>query len=159
VGGGLPVGAFGGKKEIMQILSPAGGVYQAGTLSGNPLAMTAGIETLKLLKRDGFYRELEEKSACLAAGIARAAKEAGYPVYSTRVGSMFCTFFTSGEVHDWTTAAACDKGAFARYFRSMLEDGIYLAPSQFETGFVCIAHGDAEIERTISAARKAFKSL
>jgi glutamate-1-semialdehyde 2,1-aminomutase len=159
IGGGLPVGAFGGKKEIMQILSPAGGVYQAGTLSGNPLAMTAGIETLKLLQRKGFYQELEEKSACLAAGIARAAKDAGYPIFPTRVGSMFCAFFTRGEVHDWTTAAACDTGAFARYFRSMLEEGIYLAPSQFETGFVSIAHGDAEIERTISAARKAFMSL
>jgi glutamate-1-semialdehyde 2,1-aminomutase len=159
IGGGLPVGAFGGKREIMQILSPSGGVYQAGTLSGNPLAMTAGIETLKLLQREGFYRELEEKSACLAAGIAGAAKDAGYPIYSTRVGSMFCAFFTRGEVHDWTTAAACDTRAFARYFRSMLEEGIYLAPSQFETGFVSIAHGDAEIERTISAARKAFKSL
>jgi glutamate-1-semialdehyde 2,1-aminomutase len=159
IGGGLPVGAFGGRKEIMQILSPVGGVYQAGTLSGNPLAMTAGIETLKLLKRDGFYRELEEKSAHLAAGIAKAAKDAGYPIYSTRVGSMFCAFFTRGEVHDWTTAAACDTGAFARYFRSMLEEGIYLAPSQFETGFVSIAHTDADIERTIAAARKAFKAL
>jgi glutamate-1-semialdehyde 2,1-aminomutase len=143
----------------MQILSPAGGVYQAGTLSGNPLAMTAGIETLKLLKRDGFYRELEEKSAHLSTGIAKAAKDAGYPIYSTRVGSMFCAFFTRSEVHDWTTAAACDTGAFARYFRSMLEEGIYLAPSQFETGFVSISHTDADIERTIAAARKAFKSL
>jgi len=159
IGGGLPVGAFGGRKEIMQLLSPAGGVYQAGTLSGNPLAMTAGIETLKLLKRDGFYRELDEKSAHLSAGIAKAAKDAGYPIYSTRVGSMFCTFFSKGEVYDWTTAAACDTGAFARYFRVMLEEGIYLAPSQFETGFVSIAHSDADIERTIKAARKAFKAL
>ena len=159
IGGGLPVGAFGGKKEIMQYLSPSGGVYQAGTLSGNPLAMTAGIETLKLLKRDGFYQELEQKGAHLAKGIVKAAKDAGYPIYSTRVGSMLCVFFTQGEVHDWTTAAACDTGAFARYFRSMLEDGIYLAPSQFETGFISIAHGDAELERTIAAARKAFKSL
>ena len=159
IGGGLPVGAFGGKKEIMQILSPAGGVYQAGTLSGNPLAMTAGIETLKLLKRDGFYRELEEKSAQISAGIAQAAKDAGYPIYSTRVGSMFCAFFTRGEVHDWTTAAACDTAAFARYFLAMLEEGIYLAPSQFETAFVSIAHTDADIEKTTAAARKAFKAL
>lgn len=159
IGGGLPVGAFGGRKEIMQILSPAGGVYQAGTLSGNPLAMTAGIETLKLLKRDGFYRELDEKSARLSAGIAQAAKNAGYPIYSTRVGSMFCAFFTTGEVHDWTTAAACDTKAFARYFRAMLEEGIYLAPSQFETAFVSIAHTDMDIEKTIAAARKAFKVL
>ena len=159
IGGGLPVGAFGGKKEIMQHLSPSGGVYQAGTLSGNPLAMTAGIATLKQLQRDGFYRELEEKGAHLAKGIAKAAKDAGYPLYTTRVGSMVCAFFTQGEVHDLTTAAACDTGAFARYFRSMLEDGIYLAPSQFETGFVSIAHGEAELENTIAAARKAFKSL
>jgi glutamate-1-semialdehyde 2,1-aminomutase len=159
IGGGLPVGAFGGKKEIMQKLSPSGGIYQAGTLSGNPLAMTAGIETLKLLKEEGFYRKLEEKSACVAAGIAGAAKDAGYPIYSTRVGSMFCAFFTAGEVYDWTTAAACDTKAFAKYFRAMLEEGVYLAPSQFETAFVSAAHSDADLDRTFAAARKAFKSL
>ncbi|KAF0221256.1 MAG: glutamate-1-semialdehyde 2 [Geobacteraceae bacterium] len=159
IGGGLPVGAFGGKKEIMQLLSPSGGVYQAGTLSGNPLAMTAGIETLKLLQEDGFYRKLEEKSAFLANGIAQAARDAGYPIYSTRVGSMFCAFFTKGEVHDWTTAAACDTKAFAKYFLAMLEAGIYLAPSQFETAFVSIAHSDYDLERTIAAARSAFTSL
>ncbi len=159
IGGGLPVGAFGGKKEIMKNLSPSGGVYQAGTLSGNPLAMTAGIETLKLLQRPGFYNELEEKSAYIANGIAKAAKDAGYPIYSTRVGSMFCAFFTQGEVHDWTSAAACDTKGFARYFRAMLEEGIYLAPSQFETAFVSIAHSDADLDRTIAAAGKAFKAL
>ncbi|HTG82272.1 MAG TPA: glutamate-1-semialdehyde 2,1-aminomutase, partial [Geobacteraceae bacterium] len=159
IGGGLPVGAFGGKREIMQNLSPAGGVYQAGTLSGNPLAMTAGIETLKLLQADGFYKKLDEKSAYLATGIARAAKDAGYPVYSTRVGSMICTFFTKGEVHDWDSAAACDTKAFARYFLAMLEEGIYLAPSQFETAFVSAAHTDADLDRTIAAARSAFKAL
>lgn len=159
IGGGLPVGAFGGKRQIMQILSPSGGVYQAGTLSGNPLAMTAGIETLKLLKQKGFYKELEEKSARLSAGIAEAAKSAGVNIFSTRVGSMFCAFFTRAEVRDWNTAAACDTNAFARYFRSMLEQGIYLAPSQFETAFVSIAHSDNDIENTIAAARKAFKTL
>jgi glutamate-1-semialdehyde 2,1-aminomutase len=159
IGGGLPVGAFGGKKEIMQLLSPAGGVYQAGTLSGNPLAMTAGIETLKLLKEEGFYQRLEEKSAFLANGIALAARDAGYPIYSTRVGSMFCAFFTQGEVYDWTTAAACDTKAFARYFLAMLESGVYLAPSQFETAFVSIAHSDQDLEQTIAAARQAFKKL
>jgi glutamate-1-semialdehyde 2,1-aminomutase len=159
IGGGLPVGAFGGKKEIMDNLSPSGGVYQAGTLSGNPLAMTAGIETLKLLKRDGFYKELEEKSAYLANGIAKAAKDAGYPIYSTRVGSMFCAFFTKGEVRDWPTAAACDTKAFAKYFRLMLEQGIYLAPSQFETAFVSIAHSNEDMDKTINAAKKAFSSL
>jgi glutamate-1-semialdehyde 2,1-aminomutase len=159
IGGGLPVGAFGGKKEIMDNLSPSGGVYQAGTLSGNPLAMTAGIETLKLLKRDGFYKELEKKSAYLADGIAKAARDADYPIYSTRVGSMFCAFFTKGEVRDWPTAAACDTKAFAKYFRLMLEQGIYLAPSQFETAFVSIAHSNEDMDKTINAAKKAFSSL
>jgi glutamate-1-semialdehyde 2,1-aminomutase len=159
IGGGLPVGAFGGKREIMQLLSPSGGVYQAGTLSGNPLAMTAGIETLKLLKAPGFYEHLEAKSAFLADGIAKAAHAAGYPVYSTRVGSMFCAFFTNQEVTDWSTASTCDTKAFAKYFRAMLEQGIYLAPSQFETAFVSIAHSDAALEQTIAAADKAFRTL
>lgn len=159
IGGGLPVGAFGGKKELMTQLSPSGGVYQAGTLSGNPLAMSAGIATLNLLRRPGFYAELEEKSACLAAGIAAAARDAGYPIYSTRVGSMVCAFFTGSEVRDWDTAAASDTQAFAKYFRGMLAEGIYLAPSQFETAFVSIAHGQAELDRTIDAARKVFKTL
>ncbi len=159
IGGGLPVGAFGGKREIMEKLSPSGGVYQAGTLSGNPLAMTAGIETLKLLQQPGFYRQLEEKSAALATGIAEAAKKAGYPIYSTRVGSMFCAFFSASEVCDWPTASACDTKAFATYFRAMLDAGIYLAPSQFETAFVSQAHTDADIEATIAAAYSCFRQL
>jgi len=159
IGGGLPVGAFGGKKEIMSLLSPAGGVYQAGTLSGNPLAMTAGIETLKLLQQPGFYKQLDEKSAYVADGIAKAARDAGYPIYSTRVGSMFCAFFTKGEVHDWDSAATCDTAAFAKYFRLMLEEGIYLAPSQFETAFVSIAHSQEDLDRTITAAARCFKAL
>ncbi|WP_306534389.1 glutamate-1-semialdehyde 2,1-aminomutase [Geobacter sp.] len=159
IGGGLPVGAFGGKQEIMKQLSPSGGVYQAGTLSGNPLAMTAGIETLKLLQTEGFYSRLEEKSRILGDGIADAARRAGYPIYSTRVGSMFCSFFTNGEVHDWTSAATCDTKAFATFFRAMLEEGIYLAPSQFETAFVSSAHSDEDIEKTIAAAYKCFKKL
>ncbi len=159
IGGGLPVGAFGGKREIMEKLSPSGGVYQAGTLSGNPLAMTAGIETLKLLKQPGFYAQLEEKSRQVAEGIAQAARTAGYPIYSTRVGSMFCAFFTTGEVHDWPTAAACDTKAFARYFLAMLNEGVYLAPSQFETAFVSAAHTDADIEKTIAAAARCFKLI
>jgi len=159
IGGGLPVGAFGGSKAIMGILSPAGGVYQAGTLSGNPLAMTAGIETLKLLQEEGFYRRLEEKSAFVAEGIAKAAKDAGFPLYSTRVGSMFCAFFSKAPVYDWTSAAACDTKAFASYFRAMLEEGVYLAPSQFETAFVGISHSVEDLERTVAAAAKCFKSL
>jgi len=159
IGGGLPVGAFGGKKEIMSLLSPSGGVYQAGTLSGNPLAMAAGIATLKLLKQPGFYQQLEEKSAYLAAGIAAAAKNAGYPLFSTRVGSMVCAFFTKNAVTDWESAATCDTKAFATYFRAMLEEGIYLAPSQFETAFVSIAHTGAELDKTIAAAGKCFRLL
>jgi len=159
IGGGLPVGAFGGKREIMEKLSPSGGVYQAGTLSGNPLAMTAGIETLKLLQQPGFYDQLEEKSRMLSEGISLAAKDAGYPLYSTRVGSMFCAFFTPHAVFDWTSAASCDTKAFARYFLAMLEEGIYLAPSQFETAFMSAAHSQQEIEKTIEAARKCFKLI
>lgn len=159
IGGGLPVGAFGGKKEIMSLLSPSGGVYQAGTLSGNPLAMTAGIETLKLLQAEGFYQDLERKSDYVASGIAKAAKDAGFPIYSTRVGSMFCAFFSKEPVYDWTSAAACDTNAFAKYFRMMLNEGIYLAPSQFETAFVSIAHSTDDLDKTIAAAAKAFKSL
>jgi len=159
IGGGLPVGAFGGRKEIMSILSPSGGVYQAGTLSGNPLAMSAGITTLRLLQQPGFYDQLEQKSSYLAAGIAKAAAAAGYPIYSTRVGSMVCTFFTSQEVHDWDSAATCDTKAFAIYFRAMLAEGIYLAPSQFETAFVSVAHTTEELDRTIAAAARCFKLL
>lgn len=159
IGGGLPVGAFGGKREIMEKLSPAGGIYQAGTLSGNPLAMSAGIATLNILKQPGFYQLLEEKSRAVAEGIAKAAKDAGYPIYSTRVGSMFCAFFTKGEVHDWPSASQCDTKAFAKYFLGMLDEGIYLAPSQFETAFVSAAHSAADIEKTISAAAKCFKKI
>ncbi len=159
IGGGLPVGAFGGRKEIMAMLSPSGGVYQAGTLSGNPLAMAAGIATLKLLQKPGFYEQLEEKSAYLAAGIAKAAAKAGYPLFSTRVGSMLCAFFTGNEVSDWDSAATCDTKAFATYFRAMLAEGVYLAPSQFETAFVSIAHTTEELDRTIAAAGKCFKLL
>ncbi|MRR58568.1 MAG: glutamate-1-semialdehyde-2,1-aminomutase [Deltaproteobacteria bacterium] len=159
IGGGLPVGAFGGKREIMELLSPSGSVYQAGTLSGNPLAMTAGIATLEILQEEGFYQRLEEKSAKVADAIRRAAADVGYPIYSTRVGSMLCVFFTKHEVHDWTTAADCDTVAYGRYFRAMLDQGIYLAPSQFETAFVSLAHSAEDIERTALAARKAFEIL
>lgn len=159
IGGGLPVGAFGGKREIMEKLSPSGGVYQAGTLSGNPLAMSAGIATLNILKQPGFYQNLEEKSKLVAEGIAKAAKQAGYPIYSTRVGSMFCAFFSKEDVYDWPTASSCDTKAFARYFIAMLNEGIYLAPSQFETAFVSAAHTDADIEKTLAAATKSFKLI
>jgi glutamate-1-semialdehyde 2,1-aminomutase len=159
IGGGLPVGAFGGKREIMEKLSPSGGVYQAGTLSGNPLAMSAGIATLKLLQQPGFYALLEEKGRMVAEGIAKAAKDAGYPIYSTRIGSMFCAFFTTGPVYDWSTASQSDTKTFARYFMAMLNEGIYLAPSQFETAFVSAAHSEADIEKTIAAAATCFKRI
>ncbi|HIJ96230.1 MAG TPA: glutamate-1-semialdehyde 2,1-aminomutase [Desulfuromonadales bacterium] len=159
IGGGLPVGAFGGKRAIMEKLSPSGGVYQAGTLSGNPLAMSAGIATLNLLQQPGFYERLEEKGRMVAEGIAKAAKDAGYPIYSTRIGSMFCAFFTKGPVYDWSTASQSDTKAFARYFMAMLNEGIYLAPSQFETAFVSAAHSEADIEKTIAAAATCFKRL
>ncbi|MBW4054299.1 MAG: glutamate-1-semialdehyde 2,1-aminomutase [Proteobacteria bacterium] len=159
IGGGLPVGAFGGKREIMEKLSPSGGIYQAGTLSGNPLAMSAGIATLNILKQPGFYKVLDEKSRTVADGIGKAARDAGYPIYSTRVGSMFCAFFSSGEVFDWSTASRCDTKAFAKYFLAMLDEGVYLAPSQFETAFISAAHTESDIEKTIAAAAKCFKLI
>ena len=159
IGGGLPVGAFGGRREIMEMLSPSGSVYQAGTLSGNPLAMAAGIATLSLLKQPGFYQNLEEKSRQVAEGISAAARKAGYPIRSTRVGSMLCAFFSKDEVYDWPSAARCDTTAFAKYFRAMLEEGVYLAPSQFETAFVSAALSAADMETTIRAAEKCFKLI
>lgn len=159
IGGGLPVGAFGGRRDIMEKLSPSGGVYQAGTLSGNPLAMSAGIATLNILKQPGFYKALEEKSRAVAEGIAKAARDAGYPIYSTRVGSMFCAFFSKGDVFDWPTASQCDTKAFATYFLGMLNEGVYLAPSQFETAFVSAAHSEDDIDKTIAAAARCFKLI
>jgi glutamate-1-semialdehyde 2,1-aminomutase len=159
IGGGLPVGAYGGRREIMQMVAPAGPVYQAGTLSGNPLAMTAGIATLKLLDEPGQYQELERKSARLAEGIAEAAHRGGVPIYQTRVGSMFCTFFTSRPVSDYASARTSDTRAFARFFQAMLAGGVYLAPSQFEAGFMSLAHSDGDIAATIEAAHAAMRAI
>ncbi len=156
IGGGLPVGAFGGRREIMSLVAPVGPVYQAGTLSGNPLAVTAGLTTLRLLKEPGVYERLEQATARLVAGMTEAAREAGVPTTSNRVGSMFTTFFTSEPVFDWATANRSDRAAFARFFHAMLDEGVYLAPSQFEAAFVSARHDDEIIERTIEAARKAF---
>jgi glutamate-1-semialdehyde 2,1-aminomutase len=158
IGGGLPVGAFGGKREIMEELAPVGGVYQAGTLSGNPLAMTAGIETLKLLKKEGQYQRLEEKAALLCAEAERIARTSGAPTCFTRVGSMFCTFFTPGPVVDYATAKESDTEAFRRYFWALLEEGVYIAPSQFEAGFLSLAHTDEDIERTLAVLHGAFQA-
>lgn len=158
IGGGLPVGAYGGKKEIMEKIAPAGPIYQAGTLSGNPLAMTAGIATLRELQKPGIYAELEQKSAKLAAGLAEAAKNAGVVVTFNRVGSMVCTFFTDQPVTDYSTACTSDTDKFGVFFRSMLDQGIYLAPSQFEAAFVSLAHTDEDIAKTVEAAYVAFKA-
>ena len=161
IGGGLPVGAYGGRAEIMNMVAPLGPMYQAGTLSGNPLAMAAGIATVKRLKADGtkIYADLERKSALVANGVAAAAKNAGLPMSVNRLGSMFTWFFTEKPVHDWDSAAKCDTAAFAAFHRNMLESGVFLPPSQFEAAFLSAAHSEEDIERTIAAATKAFKSI
>jgi glutamate-1-semialdehyde 2,1-aminomutase len=156
IGGGLPVGAFGGQREIMDQVAPVGPVYQAGTLSGNPLAVTAGLTTLRLLKSLDPYPQLERATFRLVEGMNEAAREAGIAAVSNRVSSMFTTFFSAEPVTDWTSAARSDRDAFARFFHAMLDAGVYLAPSQFEAGFVSTAHSDEIIERTITAARRAF---
>jgi glutamate-1-semialdehyde 2,1-aminomutase len=158
IGGGLPVGAYGGRREIMALVSPGGPVYQAGTLSGNPLAMAAGLETITMLREDAdFYGRLEGISARLAAGVQRNLDERGIPAVQNRVGSMSTLFFTSTPVQDYRTALTADTRRFGVYFRSMLAQGIYLAPSQFEAGFVSIAHSDGDIDRTIEASRSALR--
>jgi glutamate-1-semialdehyde 2,1-aminomutase len=155
IGGGLPVGAYGGRREIMELVAPAGPVYQAGTLSGNPLAMTAGIETLRELAEPGVWSAVEGTAASLVAALA--ALDA--PVRLAHVGTMFGLFFTDGPVTSWEEAKRADTGRFAAFHRGMLDRGVYLAPSQFEAGFVSTAHGEAEIEATVAAARHAFAAL
>lgn len=159
IGGGLPVGAYGGRKEIMDLIAPSGPVYQAGTLSGNPLAVTAGLATLKQLRARGVYKKLEEQSAALAKGIGEAAKKAGVPLTQTRVGSMLTAFFTPGPVVDWNSAKQSDTKRYGQFFHHMLEQGVYLAPSQFEAAFLSTAHNTRDIDHTIKAAAAAFKKL
>jgi glutamate-1-semialdehyde 2,1-aminomutase len=159
VGGGLPVGAYGGKREIMSAVAPVGPVYQAGTLSGNPLAVAAGMKTLELLRRPGTYEALEKTSARLADGLSQAAREAGVPVTLNRVGAMFTGFFTPDPVVDYATAKKSDTARFGKFFHAMLDRGVYLAPSQFEAAFVSLAHDDRGIDQTLDAARAALKSL
>jgi glutamate-1-semialdehyde 2,1-aminomutase len=159
IGGGLPVGAYGGKREIMSMVSPSGPVYQAGTLSGNPLAMSAGLATLKVLRDENPYTALEKKSAYLADSFAKNIAEFGIKATQTRVGSMMCMFFTDTDVIDYDTAVTSSKENYAKYFHSMLSSGIYLAPSQFEAMFMSVAHTDADIEQTIAAQRKAFEMI
>ena len=159
IGGGMPVGAFGGKAEIMDKIAPVGPIYQAGTLSGNPMAMTAGLVTLQILSEPGVYDELEAKSARLEKGLKEAAVAAGLNLTFNRVGSMSTVFFTDQEVYDFKTAKTSDTAKFAKYFSSMLESGINLAPSQFEAGFVSLAHTDDDIDRTVDAATLAFREI
>jgi glutamate-1-semialdehyde 2,1-aminomutase len=158
IGGGLPVGAYGGPAKIMDLVAPVGQVYQAGTLSGNPLAMAAGIATLCQLKanRHQFYKQLDDMAGKLVAGIMAAAKEAGVPMTANRVGSMFTFFFTDKQVTDWESAATCDTAKFGRFHGALLDAGVWLPPSQFEAAFLSIAHTQGDIDDTIAAAREAL---
>jgi glutamate-1-semialdehyde 2,1-aminomutase len=156
IGGGLPVGAYGGRLDLMEQIAPLGPVYQAGTLSGNPLAMAAGAATLEVLSEDGTYEALEVKGSKLEEGLRGLLQSFKLPYYCTRVGSMMCLFFTRGEVASWDDAAGCDTEEYARYFRSMLESGINLAPSQFEAAFVSLAHSEDDLEKTLKAMETAL---
>ncbi|MDH5606337.1 MAG: aminotransferase class III-fold pyridoxal phosphate-dependent enzyme, partial [Anaerolineae bacterium] len=157
IGGGLPVGAYGGKRQIMEMIAPSGSVYQAGTLSGNPLAMTAGIATLRKLQTAGMWDKLEAAAGQLTGGLGKIFSAASVPFQQTRVGTMFSTFFTPDPVKDWSTVKKSDTGKFGAFFQGMLENNIYLAPSQFEAGFISTVHSETEINATLAAAEKALK--
>ncbi|HEY5789400.1 MAG TPA: glutamate-1-semialdehyde 2,1-aminomutase, partial [Gammaproteobacteria bacterium] len=160
IGGGLPVAALAGKRAVMQHLAPVGPVYQAGTLSGNPVALAAGLATLEIVSQPGFYADLEAKVARLCDGLQAAADAAGIPFTSNRVGGMFGLFFTAAKsVASFADVMACDAERFKRFFHGMLDEGVYLAPSAFEAGFVSAAHGDAELEATLAAARRVLATL
>lgn len=159
IGGGLPVGAYGGRKDIMAMVAPAGPMYQAGTLSGNPLAMTAGIKTLELLQKHGTYEQLDKMTKKLADGLVQIAHETGHAACGGHISAMFGLFFTAGPVHSYEDAKKSDSGKFSRFHRGMLEHGIYLAPSQYEAGFTSLAHTDDDINRTLAAAREVMSSL
>ena len=152
----MPVGAYGGRQDIMEHVAPLGGMYQAGTLSGNPIAMTAGINTLRLLQRQGLYEELESKAKRLADGLSQVFADAETPLSINRVGSMMTLFFNPGDVTGWQSVSVSDKQGFARFFHRMLDEGVYLPPSPFEAMFVSTAHSDADIQATIDAARRAL---
>jgi len=157
IGGGMPVGAYGGRRELMQQIAPSGPIYQAGTLSGNPVAMAAGLAMLDLIQAPGFHHDLEQRTHALCDGLEAAAREAGVPFTTNRVGGMFGLFFSATPVDTYAQAVACDTAAFNRFFHAMLERGVYLAPSAFEAGFLSSAHGEAEIAHTLDAARDAFR--
>ena len=160
IGGGMPVGAFGGKREIMEQIAPLGPVYQAGTLSGNPIAMAAGLATLELISQPGFYEPVFARTETLCRGLRDAAQDAGVPFTTNHVGSMFGGFFTSEQdISNYSQVMACDSAAFNQFFHLMLEHGVYLAPASYETGFMSSAHGEGDIAQTIAAARAAFANL
>jgi glutamate-1-semialdehyde 2,1-aminomutase len=159
IGGGLPVGAYGGRREIMEMIAPAGPVYQAGTLSGNPLAMSAGIATLKALQSPGLWEEMTRGVARLSNRILEMASAAGIPLQANQAGTMFSVFFTGENVRDWPTAKTSDTARFGKYFQGMLARGVYLAPSQFEAGFVSSVHDEGVIEATLEAAEAVFRTL
>ena len=159
IGGGLPVGAYGGSREIMSHIAPAGPIYQAGTLSGNPLSMTAGLVTLRRLRDTTVYEQLEGASQKLCDGLAAAARDAGVTTVTNRVGSMWTSFFTGEPVVDWDSANKCDRQLYGKFFQAMLNGGVYLAPSQFEAAFVSLAHTDEIIEQTLDAAKKSIHRL
>ena len=158
IGGGLPVGAYGGKREIMQMVAPAGPMYQAGTLAGNPLAMSAGLATLDLIREEKVWEELEVRGRQLDAGIEDAARRAGVPIQQTRVGTMRTTFFSETKPVDWNTVKVAERAQFAKFFQKMLANGVYLAPSQFEAGFLSIVHDEAIIAATLEAVEETFKT-
>lgn len=159
IGGGLPVGAYGGRKDIMSMVAPSGPMYQAGTLSGNPLAMTAGIKTLELLQKPGTYEYLEKITHKLSKGLLEVAKETGHAVCGGSISAMFGMFFTGGPVHNYEDAKKADTVKFGRFHRGMLERGVYLAPSQYEAGFTSLAHTDADIDRTLAIAKEVLSNL
>lgn len=158
IGGGLPVGAYGGRKDLMELVAPAGPMYQAGTLSGNPLAMVAGLETLKLLD-DAAYKHLERITDRLASGLLAVARETGHEACGGNVGAMFGFFFCKGPVVDFESAKTADAAKFARFHAGLLNRGVYLAPSQFEAGFTSLAHTDADVDYTLEAARSVLSEI
>ena len=159
IGGGLPVGAYGGRKDIMARMAPEGDIYQAGTLSGNPLAMAAGLATVRLLQNKDIYQELEEKGRMLFSGLEEAARSAGLKIVVNRVGSMGSIFFTEEPVRDFASAKTSNGEMFKAYYVNMLEQGIYLAPSAFEASFVSTAHDGESIQKTIRCAEKSFSNI
>ena len=159
IGGGLPVGAYGGKSEIMEMVAPLGPMYQAGTLSGNPLAVTAGVATLKELQKADTYQELERKSDRLATGLTQAFKGAKIPSTINRVGSMLTGFFSDGPINSLDTVEKSNSELYGRYFHALLEEGVYIAPSQFEAGFVSVSHTDEDIDRTIDKVTNVLNKI